>query len=233
MTEAAGPLLKLLVAVSDWERAGKFTELLRNDALLHYQLKGEGTASSEILDMFGIGRSDKFISFCLIPAERTRRAQAIVAAQFKMNDKGKGIVFTMPISSAGVTLHRIFEEYKSKAGETGSMESIVPKQETAYELIMTVINKGYSSELMEAAQSAGAGGGTVFHAKRAGAEEPTRFLGIHVQAEKEVVLILAPRGDRTEIMKAISLRCGIKTEARGITLSLPVDSAYGLHDGHD
>ncbi len=43
-------------------------------------------------------------------------------------------------------------------------------------------------------------------------------------------MILAPRKERNEIMKAISQRCGAKTEAQGITLSLPVDGVFGLSE---
>ena len=42
--------------------------------------------------------------------------------------------------------------------------------ESAYEMIIAVANQGYIEPIMEAARSAGAGGGTVIHAKGTGME---------------------------------------------------------------
>ncbi len=227
MIEAAGPHLKLLVAISDWNKADKVAELLRNDVFLHYQCKAEGTANSEILDMFGLGSTDKFVSLCMALATDAKRVLLEFTEAMDLRGKGKGIAFSVPISGAGMSLCRILEAHRQEMGGD-EMEAPAIKNELTHDLIMTVINRGYSEDLMEAARSAGANGGTVIHAKRAGHDEPSRFLGISAQAEKEIVLILAPRKERNEIMKAISLRCGAKTEAQGVMVSLPVDGVYGL-----
>ncbi len=229
MIEAAGPHLKLLVAISDWSKADNVVELLRHDVLLHYQCKAEGTANSDILDMFGLGSTDKFVSFCMTLATDANRLLAELAEAMSLNGKGKGIAFSVPISGAGMSLHRMLEAFGKEMGEN-EVETPAVKNDLTHDLIMAVINRGYSDELMEAARSAGASGGTIIHAKHTGHDGPSRFLGICAQAEKEIVMILAPRKERNEIMKAISHRCGAKTEAQGITLSLPVDGVFGLSE---
>ena len=65
-------------------------------------------------------------------------------------------------------------------------------KETKYELLVIVTNLGYTELVMDAARGAGAGGGTVIHAKGTGMEKAEQFLGVKLAAEKEMVLIVRP-----------------------------------------
>lgn len=51
-------------------------------------------------------------------------------------------------------------------------------------MIIAVANQGYIEPIMEAARSAGAGGGTVIHAKGTGMEGMGKFFGVSLAAEK-------------------------------------------------
>ena len=97
-----------------------------------------------------------------------------------------------------------------------------------YELVIAVVNQGYSEEVIDVAHASGARGGTIIHARRAGAAEATKFFGISVQEEKEIVAILVAKNGKKDLMQAISKACGIKSDARGIIFSLPVESCAGL-----
>ena len=99
-----------------------------------------------------------------------------------------------------------------------------------FELIVTIIDHGYSDEVMKYAKSVGATGGTVLHARGTGDSEIAQMFGITIQPEKEFVLILAPQKDREAIMKAISKGAGLATNAKGIVFSLPVDDAIGIFE---
>jgi len=68
----------------------------------------------------------------------------------------------------------------------------------------------------------------MLHGLGMGGEEAARFLGISIQEEKDVVMMVVPREDRAAVMQAIVDACGIENEARGICFSMPVDSAVGL-----
>ena len=81
---------------------------------------------------------------------------------------------------------------------------------------------------MEAARSAGAGGGTVVHAKGTAAEEARKFLGVSLAAEKEMVLILLRQETRRAVMRAIMDQAGVHTPAHTILFSLPVEDIAGL-----
>ena len=99
---------------------------------------------------------------------------------------------------------------------------------TEYELIITVVNRGFADEVMAAARKAGASGGTVVNAKGAGTPELRKFFGTVIQPERELVLILVRHEARRPIMEAIANETGLGSEARGLCFSLPVDSVKGI-----
>ena len=77
-----------------------------------------------------------------------------------------------------------------------------------FELIVCIINRGFSDTVMTAARGSGARGGTILHAKGTGSHEAERFFGITIQPEKEIVLILVPKEIRSDVMSAIASSCG-------------------------
>ena len=101
-------------------------------------------------------------------------------------------------------------------------------QENDYQIIVALVNQGYSEEVMAAARPAGAAGGTVLHSRRVGAEEALSQWGFSLQEEKEAVMILAKAESKLAIMQAICDSCGLQSDAQGIVLSLPVDNVVGL-----
>lgn len=100
-------------------------------------------------------------------------------------------------------------------------------QRTGKALIITIVNKGYSDEVMNAAREEGASGGTVVHARGTGTEEAEKIFGITIEPEKELVLILTKDENRQAIMKAIFNAAGLATRGHGISFSLPVDDVLG------
>lgn len=97
-----------------------------------------------------------------------------------------------------------------------------------HELILTIVNRGFTSQVMDAARGAGATGGTVLHALGTAPKEASRFFGVTILPEKELVLIIAPLEIRSAIMQAIARGAGTSTQAGGITFSLPVSAVRGL-----
>lgn len=231
MSEAASrPILKFLVIITDHHRAKKVAELTRRHHLyLHYQMRGEGTASSEILDWLGLGRTDKIVSICLAPSHIIRELMRDVSMDLQLVVPGNGIAFTVPLSGVSNPVLKMLLDEKTRELLKSQLESEVEKMknDAAYDLIMAVINQGYSEELMKAARSGGATGGTVLHARGMGQEE-MKVWGISVQAEKELVMILAKKENTMTIMKAIGRQCGFSTDARGLIFSLPVSGVAGL-----
>ena len=96
-------------------------------------------------------------------------------------------------------------------------------EEHKYELIVCIVNAGFSQNVMEAARAAGAQGGTILRARGAANPEAEEFFNINIQADKEMVLILVPKAIKDNVLKAVYKDCGLADEARGIAFSLPVN----------
>lgn len=100
--------------------------------------------------------------------------------------------------------------------------------EQKYELIFTILNRGFSDVVMDGARQSGATGGTIITARGTASKETEKLLGLTISYEKEIVLILAPKEKRNNIMTAICKCAGLNTEGKGITFSMPVDDVMGI-----
>ena len=96
-------------------------------------------------------------------------------------------------------------------------------EEHKHELIVCIVNAGFSQNVMEAARGAGAQGGTILRARGSANPEAEEFFSINIQPDKEVLLILVPKDIKDDVMKAVYKDCGLADEAKGIAFSLPVN----------
>ena len=97
-----------------------------------------------------------------------------------------------------------------------------------YELILCIVNTGFSDAVMEAARACGAKGGTVLSARGTANKEAETFFKITIQPEKEAVMILVPSVIKDDVLHALYGKVGLQTPGQGIALSLPVDGVVGL-----
>lgn len=95
-------------------------------------------------------------------------------------------------------------------------------------LVVVIANRDHTDQVMDAARSAGAAGGTTIQAKGTGTKLARKFLGVSLAAEKEIVFILAREADRKPIMKAVMDQAGTRTKAQAVVFSLPVADLAGL-----
>ncbi len=100
--------------------------------------------------------------------------------------------------------------------------------ERKFDLIMTIVNRGFADQVVDAARSAGSHGGTVFYARGAGVREVEKFFAISIQPEKEVVMNLVKHEQTQAIMHSIVAAAGLRTEARGMAFALPVTNVAGI-----
>lgn len=222
--------LKMLAVIAnrgDGEKAAKF---LRNHHFhLQFACLATGTSGSEILDVLGLGTSDKTLIMCVAPGQRVSAVLEELAEALKLHKPGRGIAFTIPLDGLFLPLplhgQTNLERQKNMEAEVDKMNEGLD-----YSVVMAVVNHGFSQSLVEAVKEAGAKGGTVINARRTGVEDAAGFFGIPLQAEREIVVILTKRAFKMDIMEAIDKSFGIKSKAHGIVFSLPVDGVTGLVD---
>ncbi len=195
-----------------------------NELAVNLNMLGAGTANSDMLDYFGLEATEKAVMFAVVTREMWRKLKRGLQKKMHIDVPGTGIAFIIPFSSIGgkkalqfLTDRQDFEKEE---------ESIL--KETEYELIVVILNQGYSNLVMDAAREKGAGGGTVIHAKGTGMEKAEQFLGVSIAAEKEMIFIVTKSKGKNAIMKAIMEKAGMDSKARSIVFSLPVTSTAGL-----
>jgi hypothetical protein len=222
----------LIVFIVDWSRQKRAMTAFEKAGLsIQYTVKGKGTASKEILDLLGIGATDKAVILSL--EEKSRGAVLIkdIAGKIGLWERGAGVAFSVPLSSVNSPLlamfgHGVTEgqgEINDNPEETGIMETKI-----RCDLIISILNQGYSDEFMAVARKAGAGGGTVISARGASRQSKVKFFGISVQDEKEIILILSQHEKKNAIMSAVSEKFGVETEADGVVFSVPADNITGI-----
>ncbi|CAN5721861.1 hypothetical protein BH23DEI1_BH23DEI1_08190 [soil metagenome] len=96
------------------------------------------------------------------------------------------------------------------------------------QLIVTIVSQGHASRIVEAAKSAGARGGTIVRGRGSGVHESSRFLGVAIEPEKELVLVLIARSLTDTVMDAIVEAGRLKEPGRGISFVLDVPRVEGI-----
>lgn len=100
--------LKLLVTVVNSKKTEFYMDYLTSfDVNLQTAVAAQGTATSETLYMLGLEESDKSVIFSVIREDRETEALQGLEDKFRSLKKGKGIAFTVPLTSViGVAIYR-------------------------------------------------------------------------------------------------------------------------------
>jgi len=97
-----------------------------------------------------------------------------------------------------------------------------------HEVIICIVNNGFTDLVMDAARKQGARGGTIFHGRGTGNPDMEKFFGISISPEKEIVMILISNDIKEAVLKAINKAAGLETKGQGIAFCLPVSDVVGL-----
>ena len=99
-----------------------------------------------------------------------------------------------------------------------------------YQMVICIVNTGYSQVVMDAAREAGARGGTIIHGRGTANREAEKLFQIVVQPDKELVMIIVKDEIKDAVMTAINAKAGLETNGQGIAISLPVDRTIGINE---
>lgn len=228
MSEMEKCPMRLLMLIATPRLAEKAVKLFDEARVpMQYRLDGRGTASREVLDMLGLDSGDKNLLLSFLPRGFADEMLVKLRRALRLGTAGSGIAWTIPITGGSNRMITMLESVNEER-RTAQTRRMPVMETNAYQMVLAVVNQGYSEDVMAAARPAGAAGGTVIHSRRVGNEETMTFWGISVQPEKEIVMILCRQEEKLNIMKAIADHCGMKSEAEGVVLSVPVETVVGL-----
>ncbi len=220
---------QILTLITTPKRADKAAEMFKQGHLpLQYRFNAQGTASNEIMDMLGLGSIDKCVLVSVLPKKLADVMLGKLKTELQMNAVNSGIAFTMPLNGINNLMLRMLTQNAEENGVNQQGKDEKEMTEMKHVLVAAVVNRGFSADVMEAANSVGAKGGTKSPRRRMGDEETAAVWGLSVQEEKEIVMILTETENKVAIMKAIGEKCGMHSEAKGIVMSIPVDSVTGF-----
>lgn len=95
-------ILKVMMIIIDRNKTEKLLSKLDQLGVnFPHVFRAEGTAKSEILDVLGVGHSEKSIIFSTVSQETVAKVREVLTKDFDILKKGNGIAFTIPISSVG------------------------------------------------------------------------------------------------------------------------------------
>ena len=95
--------------------------------------------------------------------------------------------------------------------------------------IVAIVERGKAEKIVKASKAAGASGATIFYGRGTGESEVKRFLNVHIEASKEIILILIEREKKEQILEAMVKAGDLKKPGTGIIFTLPVKDLIGLH----
>lgn len=98
--------LELLITIVNRSKADYYIDLIQSmEANMQLAVPAKGTASAEILNLLGLADNDKAVIFSVIREDQASRALGTIEEKFRTIKNGKGIAFTVPLSSViGVSL---------------------------------------------------------------------------------------------------------------------------------
>lgn len=216
-------VLYFVLSVLDRDKTAAMTALYESVGLpVVLSMLGYGTAKSEHLDLYGLEPTDKVLVAAIADGDSTRKLFREAKRKLFIDIPGNGVMLAVPVKSMGGG--RTLAYLTNNAAADNSRPDIT----FDHELLVVILNQNYTDSVMEAARSAGAGGGTVLHAKGTGAKYAEKFFGVSLAEEKEVVLIVADSVEKGNIMRAVMEQAGPGTPAGAIVFSLPVSTVAGL-----
>lgn len=217
--------MKVILSIVERGQGAAIMRLYRKRQVpIHIQCAGKGTATSEIMDILGLGSSEKDVVISFAAASAAKKLLHDLDNELRGHTGGAGIVVSVPISGLNSLIANLaaYHAESLKEKERNEMER------TENSLILVVCAQGCTDDVMSTAKAHGARGGTVIKGRLSGREELEQAYEMELKAEREIVAIVVPTKLRNPIMEAINAEHGLRSEAQAALCSLPIEQIVRL-----
>jgi nitrogen regulatory protein PII len=228
-THALDRLEFLIVIVNEGQDGAIVKILTDNNASVAFSSHGKGTASSDLYEVFGLSNNNKHVVFSVIKESAWPAIRAGLKERFAISNYAKGVALLVDIDSVcGVSAYKFLTNTRTLGEGKGviSVENIDKKDD--YQVVMAIVNDGFTDLVMDAAKKAGARGGTILTAHGTGNTDIAKFFGVVITPEKQIVMILVPKTIKDKVIESIYKEVGINTKGQGIAFSFPCSDVVGI-----
>ena len=220
--------IHVIVSIVERGRGTAIQKLYKKHAVfLHTQCPGRGTATSEIMDILGLGSSEKDVVLSYAESGAARRLLALLDNELRGAAGTAGIVFTLSLSGMN-NLAAAAIDYYAQQNKKGNGGEPPMENQSKNSLILVTCVRGSADQIMVTAREQGARGGTVIKARWSGMEELERGYDLELTAERDIVAIVVPNDKREAIMEAVNAAHGLRTPEQAMTCSAPIEQLVRL-----
>ena len=96
--------------------------------------------------------------------------------------------------------------------------------------IIAVVERGKADKIVDEAKKVGARGATIFYGRGTGESEVKRFLNIHIESSKEIILVLSDDEKYKAIFDAMIDAGKLNEPGRGIIFTMPILNIAGINN---
>lgn len=220
--------MSLIISIVERGSAGALMRLYtKNQVFLHCQRPGRGTATSEIMDILGLGSSEKDILISYATTSAAKRLMYQLNNDLRGAVRTSGIAFDLKLTALNNLVGAVIN-YKTENARKGEDTSMELESTGKNSLILITCSRGSTEAVMETAKKAGARGGTVCKARWTGVEDMEQSYDVKLSEEREIVAIVVPNEIRNSVMEAVNEKHGLRSDSQGMLCSLAVDHMVRL-----
>lgn len=181
---------------------------------------GRGTVNSSLLKFLSLYDERKEIVLMGTDKHTADRTLVELNKKFRFDKPNHGIVFTTSMWQVIGSRCCALEENEEERGVNNSM----------YQIIITIVNRGKGEDVIEAAKAAGSKGGTIVNARGSGINETIKLFNMDIEPEKEMVMIISKKDITENIVSSIRERLEIDKPGNGVIFIQDIKRAYGIYE---
>ncbi len=218
--------MKVILSIVERGQGAAMLKLYRKRQVpIHIQCAGKGTATSEIMDILGLGSSEKDVLLSFAAASAAKKLLHDLDNELRGHTGGAGIVVSIPVSGLNSLVANLAAYHAESLKEKEEGNDMERSEDS---LILVVCARGCTDDVMTTAKAHGARGGTVIKGRLSGRKELEQAYEVELKAEREIVAIVVPTSLRGPIMEAINAEHGLRSEAQAALCSLPIEQIVRL-----
>ncbi len=217
---------KLIISIVNRDKTGLVVKASKRKraegaTIIH----GQGVCVERCKTFWGIPMEpERDIILTVVSDQHAEEVLDIISKSVKMGKPRNGIAMILDITRFTGAVHLQNQKNKPVDQPLKSMDATAQ-----FELIITIVNKGFCEEIIEASRKAGAAGGTIMTGRGTGVHEYAKLLSFQIEPEKEIVLTLVPEKITDRVLEAIVKTGELDKPGKGIAFVLNVEKVLGIN----